>query len=137
MREVNFIRGLVIEKVLCAPRQDIEVHDMRGSLTPTTTDEALLTDEAVTTTVVPVHRLSRSTREPVTGDVVRCDTFIAYSKEVQELIEIPIDAIAEALKLCENNLQHSRQQVDSFRRGSFWSRLRYAFTGNIGYLSGS
>lgn len=118
MRYVNFVKSLVVERLPLAGRemayytQDFTCVDDNGE------PAMLYTDSNITEHVIPVHMISHINK----GE--RVETFIAYSKEVEELIEIPFKAITE--ELFRANIYKRK-----IKTATWINRLVYLFTGKL------
>jgi len=91
MQLVNFISDLVINEVPRVNRDEVQYHCFSPKFAPISPDDGLLLEDTVETRVVPVHTLSKRTN----GQTV--STYIAYSKEVQELLVMPFDVMKEEI----------------------------------------
>lgn len=120
MREVTFIRGLEVETVRAAPLDGVRYYEMGELPTILPTEELLMTEQVVKERVVPVHRL-RGLRGP------RSDTYIAYSADVQELLELPFTVMERQLKEQDVALLTLRSRLARLTDATLWERLRFLF----------
>ena len=126
MRYITFIRSLNVERrVPCigldevryvAPQSAPSIYSEQGL-------EWLPATKTVEHRIVPVHHICKQGR-----DGVRDDTYIAYSKEVEDLIRIPFKAIKESY----DTIQGLYAALDeTVRDSTLRRRLRYLFTGRL------
>ncbi len=127
MRRVKFIRSLVVDEVTAF--DEVEYHRAPPQCTMTS-DGALLTGaDHVTHRVIPVTHLCQNYRDRV----ARTDTYIAYSDEVCELLETPINTIIESNNRLQSDALELRYELGRFKRWrsahtkSFWKRLMFVF----------
>lgn len=128
MRYVKFIKALVVDKVPCENRDSIRYSVMQDII-PIVSDrnEVLLTNEVVQDMVVPVHHLCRNHKDYKTGEIRRTNTFIAYSKEVQELLEMPFDVIKSELESCRALCTMYQGRLSDVKHANLWTRIKYLF----------
>ena len=115
MREVIFIEGLKIKKVPMCKYDEIRYQYYSCPNYVPDEDQYILTESNIEHVIVPIHKISKLTQG------VRRDIYIAYSKEVDELLGEPI-------KLFQEELDRFNSM---FERASFLQRLKYLFTGKI------
>ena len=118
MRYVNFIKSLNVERIPLTGR-DMTYYSQNFTLVDDNGEPAFLhTQEQVTIHTIPINLISHvNTEKP-------SETYIAYSKEVEELIEIPFMAIKEELYQAYT---HKRK----IETATWINRLQYLFTGNL------
>lgn len=126
MRYVKFIKRLVIDKLPMISGDEIRYHTSHD-LPPMIDGEMLLVKEPVITHIVPIHRLCKATRDNRTGENHIDTIYIAYSKEVQELLEMPFDVIKSELETCRV-LSHTQAiRLNRVRYATVWIRIKYLF----------
>lgn len=149
MRYVKFIRSVDCELVPCAHYSESVRYDEYTPLE--CTDEILMTGpnkDGVKQRVAPIHHfcdmkrirgLSSGEYETEANEVA-----VAYTKSVQELIQIPFDKIAEINKsLSEDNeclrgknkslslrKEHLETRLSDYDSMSLWDRFKFLFLGN-------
>lgn len=69
--------------------------------------------------LAPVHHLCD------VHDGTRRDVFIAYSKEVQELLGMPFDTLTEELERTRRIISTLHRRIE---HASLWTRIKYLFT---------
>ncbi len=114
MRYVNFIKSLNVEK-LPLTGTDIQYYSNNFTVVDDAGRPAFLHTLNTTREVVPVHIISKREYGK------RTDTYIAYTKEVENLLGTPFKAIKE-----ENDRLYRY-----YESKSFWQRLKFLFTGKI------
>lgn len=153
MKRVNFIRQLVVE-VRAYPENQKEIDYAQrsassGILCPMG-DEVIQAgqqycrpDQRINVPIVDIRRLG-SNSEPYS-------TFIAYSPEVEELIQMPFKLTVERCERAELMLADARKMVSgqagimksqhqklvSVIHAGFWDRLKFLFTGNSEPMMGA
>ena len=119
MKRVKFIRELVIDEVPMVERDEIRYH-VFDDLVPFSADAALIAKD-VEVRVVPVHRLSKMHN----GETVT--NYIAYSKEVQELLEMPFDVMKKEREILDGHCTRITRELDSYRDAKLWARIKFVF----------
>lgn len=131
-RMVTFVKSLNIEKL---PMHDphafkypmlrpkvVDSHGFYGILDSTFEIEAH---------VVPIQHLCESWNVPLRRgpDLLRTkDTFIAVSKEVEDLLELPFKHQYSRIKDLEYQLSYKEVKLWQFQNASLWQRIKYLFT---------
>jgi len=124
MRRVKLIRELVIDEVPVMGCEEIRYFTAPPLRTVGVgPNEFMAVDATVTTHVVPIHRISRGSPSGVTH------TYIAYSKEVQDLLEMPFDAITRESENCRALTNKTSRELGAIKNMRFWDRLRFLFVG--------
>jgi hypothetical protein len=128
MRYVKFIKRLVVDEVPLLARDEVRYAQL-DTLTPIaySGDEVLMTDAVVQDIVVPVHRLCKATRDQRTGENHVDTTYIAYSEEVQKLLEMPFDVIKSELEACRAMGEVYRGRLSDVKNANLWTRIKYVF----------
>ncbi len=129
MRKVTFIKSLNVDLVPMLGHEEVRYH-MMGPAPPIPiltdeTEEYLLTEATVETMVVPVHMLRTGNRN------VRDTLYIAYSKEVQDLLGMPFDVMKRELDECRAHAEVQLHMLDKYRHAKWWRRLGYLFSRNF------
>lgn len=139
MRTVKFVRSLNVE--------DVEVHTDQNSfqyrphmkMVCLSDGAAGFIDDVIDVHVAPIHRIitCKDQPEPPYG-IDREEILIAYSEEVQKLIQIPFDAIMRQNKDLDEMLfktvekkasaEYKLKVVETL---SFLSRLKFLCTGSM------
>lgn len=135
MRKVRFIKSLNVDDVRLAEGRDLEYYCKSPMpMIPIGGDSALVgCDETVDVQVVTVHRFSKIT------DGSRKDMFIAVSKEVQDLLGIPLDVYKyqldeieslligtkAALARADNWNEQMQNRVDSANNSTVFQRIKF------------
>ena len=125
MRKVKFISGLKVESRPMLNPDEIRYHMMESIPPVPVGDEFLATTAEVNTMVVPIHWL----RKIENGEQV--DTYIAYSKDVQELLEMPFDVLRDENITLTHQLYDARDRIDNICGAGLWRRLKFLFTKKI------
>ena len=125
MRKVQFISGLKIESRPMLNPDEVRYHLMDNIPPVPVGGEFLATTAEVNTMVAPIHWL----RKIENGEQV--DTYIAYSKEVQDLLELPFDVLKDENDNLINQLYDARNRISDVCDAGFWRRLRFLFTKKI------
>jgi len=126
MRYVKFIKRLVIDQIPMLSRDEIRYQSMEN-MVPIGPDNVLLPDSVVETQIVPIHRLCKAHRDRKTGENYVDTTYIAYSKEVQELLEMPFDVIKSELEESRRQLNLVRRRLGDMLNANVWTRIKYLF----------
>jgi len=122
MKKVKFVEKLVIREVLAA--NVVEYHQVSRPFT-VSEDGTMLCDVKVDKIVVPVSRFC-SNGEP--------DRYIAWSREVEEYLNIPfralqrrIESLENKLQINETNLGLAKIRLAEYRAMGFWKRVLHGF----------
>ena len=134
MRRVKFIESLNVSEKMVGGMDDIRYHQ-RGEIEPirySEEGEFLISDEPITEAVCSVNQFSKMEG----GE--RIDTYIAWSKEVQDLIGTPFDLMkgsidnlqsivrARDVEVCSKN-----ERISSILNSTIIERFKFLFTGSI------
>jgi hypothetical protein len=150
VRTVKLITGLTVLEVPFTG----DVHRYVGTCAhPTAVEDltgnfggVLHLNEYVHETIVPVSKILRfrknpDSKDPLAEPIVEVDMYIAYSKEVEELLVVPITEIVEQRKRAEAGLHtmcrlHAdlASVLEQIARAGFWKRLKFLFTGRPAVL---
>ena len=91
--------------------------------------------------IVPIHQVTKCfNRGALTKheDIVRKDTFIAYSKEVEDILEVPIALLHERAEASEKSAQRAMHKhnilLGMIGGASLWRRVKYLFSGGVDWL---
>lgn len=136
MKKVKFIRSLNIEDVPCADRHYFEYHqlasvnfvEIEGS------ESILLSKEPSDCHSVSIQKINKATTASDLLNPEIEETYIAYSKEVQEFLEMPFDLLQEQLytaqKRCnkyQSEVYYLRETLEEYKEASFKKRLKFLF----------
>lgn len=133
MREIKFIRNVEIDLLPMGNPDEVRYH-MMGPVPPLPVmpddhdPEFLLADYTIETQVVPVHYLRTGNRN------VRDDMYIAYSKEVQELLGMPFDIIRKEKEQMYKHNAVLDAKLYRVKTAKVWQRIKFLFTGNHVWL---
>lgn len=131
MREVTFIRDLILERKLVGTEDEIRQHRY-GTLPHLPTGEAVISDPGetveITTEIIPVIALRgmpRTTRDTL---------YVAYSRKVEELLGLPFAELSKQiqdLSTANAGLRATnsmlRTQRNAYRRATLWQRIKFLF----------
>lgn len=120
MRQVKFIKSLNIEILPLTKYNEVEYHTYNPSHVMSEYDPYFLHTKDVTTQVVPVNQFTKENSE---GE--RVETYIAYSEEVEELLNMPFKSISHQIEMISRTLDIVRYTVTN---ATFIKRLKYLFT---------
>ncbi len=132
MRYVKFIKGLVIDERPVVGPDEIRYHAMEQMPVPlfelkaggSNPAEFLIPEETIETMVVPIHELRGCNN-------VRPDyppeLYIAYSKDVQMLLEMPFDTIKSELEASRGTVRTLTGNLSRWRNAGLWLRIKYLF----------
>ena len=137
MRTVTLIESLVVKEVRLAHGDQIRRFHVEGHhVRPLGEDCALVLDEPVCAEIIPVHEFHHRW-----ANGRKSDMYIAVSKDVQELLQIPMDALAERCEAAEAGKQQAlaelaveRAKIKSAARAGLLRRIAYLFTGDFGRI---
>ena len=145
MKTVKFIKGLVIDEVALLEGEDLHQWQYPiQNMARISSDSALMTEEKIDFRVVPIHHLRDSKRQ-LDGSVKHSDTYIAYSDEVKDLLEMPFDVLQgciDAERAHSGRIESQLYKAESENRGydsrmreidasSLWKRIKFVFTKKI------
>lgn len=136
MRKVKFIKSLNVEDVILFSGQELKVHEFDLNCQQVGDDLFIKPTDFISDRIVPVHRICFADENE------QKDVYIAYSKEVEELISVPFSALNEARKTAQTLTADALNQLDSLNRdyhklqnkikdASFLDRVKYLFTGEL------
>lgn len=143
MRKVKFIESLNIKEVPCMNKEHLQYHVINPAWTSFIGEgsEALCLDEEPTCRTVLIHHLCKHHRPPFKDPGKLSETeeiYIAYSKEVQDLIELPFDLISEQLSFYKRkNSELSGEVIRlegilmKIKQLSFYQRVKALFKGFV------
>lgn len=123
MKRVKFIKSLNVEIL---PLTDYNIRYWNTEATPIMDEgeEKLLhTTLKVKMEIIPVHILSK-----VKGRKRISTTYIAYSKEVEDLLDMPFNTMRREIKELSFSLQFLHNKIDT---ATIFNKLRYLFTGKL------
>ncbi len=140
MRKVKFIKSLNIEEVMSRDPNNIRYHEVRLDDWSMTLDRQLVnakTDKKI----VPIHHISEGRRYECedSPDGYRAeitDTYIAYSEEVEKLLEMPFKLINDENKELQLKVDRLNSELLEVRsrenrlRESLWLRVKFLFNGS-------
>lgn len=91
-------------------------------------------EDCAITHVVGAHRFSQRIDDGVSpwwaGAEIET-TYIAYSEDVQRLLELPFDLISESRDQAQAKNAKLQGRIEDIKTCSFWQRLRFLFSGSI------
>jgi hypothetical protein len=126
VRYVKFIKALVIDERPVFGPDEYQYHVMEN-IVPLAgeVEEYLVSEQTVETMVVPIHEIrgANSIRPDWPPEL-----YIAYSKNVQLLLEMPFDTIKRELEEARVLVRGLSADLACFRCAGLWGRLRYVFT---------
>ena len=124
MRIVKFIQSLNIKDVRLYKYQELKYSTLSmDRLQPISDDEFI--DAEADTRVIPVHEFRKNYGR--NSDYTE-EYFIAFSKEVQDLLEMPFDIMKEQLESAHSELSLLRRQLNSYKNMGILNRLRFFLT---------
>ena len=134
MRTVTLVESLVVKEVRLAHGEQIRRFHIGGHhVRPLGDDCALVLDEPVCAEIIPAHEFHRRWTNGRKSDM-----YIAVSKDVQELLQIPMDALAERCEAAETGKQQAlaelavdRAKIKNAEHAGFLRRLAYLLTGDF------
>ena len=128
MKEVKFIRGLVVENAI--------IHSSLDSMRYFTTTGSKACKDVfgapvylqtegpkVEAKVAPLHCFNKGRG----GD----DIYIAYTEEVEDLLHIPFKLLKEEVDRCRAEIDLSTHRLEEIKNATFLQRLRFLVTGRI------
>lgn len=139
MRYVTLVESLNLRKLPMLNNDEVRYHSL-DTITPVPgpgDTEFLATEERIETRVVPIHEFvfpDRGRSAPVDMDMLnrrvqaQNKVYIAWSQEVQELLEMPFDVLKRQLDEAQGLINDLRYVRDRYRYAGWWKRLRYLFT---------
>lgn len=139
MRYVTLVESLNLRKLPMLNNDEVRYHSL-DTITPVPgpgDTEFLATDQRIETRVVPIHQFvfpDRGKSAPVDMDMLnrrvqaQNTVYIAWSQEVQELLEMPFDVLKRQLDEAHVWINDLRYDRDRYRHAGWWKRLRYLFT---------
>ncbi len=128
MRRVNFVRSLNVDSIPMLNGDEVRYQSME-SITPVPSGddiEFLLTEKTIEVRIAPVHTLSEGH-----ADGRRDDTYIAYSKEVQDLLRMPFDTMKRQLDDQSKQISNLYSDKAAVREASLWTRVKFVFSGDM------
>lgn len=138
MKKVKFVRSLNIENVEYYKHDEIRCTNM----TPVMGDYGygyLDTGAQVTDRVVPITKFTRYKRDPRTQEVFSQDTYIAWSPEVEELLDLPFRSLNEQIDTLKTKTWKLEDELRGYKEANrelkscldksatFWQRVKYLF----------
>lgn len=138
MRYVTLVESLNLRKLPMLNKDEVRFHSLE-TLTPVPgpgDTEFLATEQTIETRVVPIHEFvfpDRGKAAPVSMDelnrrvVARNSVYIAWSPEVQELLEMPFDVLKRQLDEAHVLINGMSSDLACYRCAGWWKRLRYLF----------
>lgn len=138
MRYVTLVESLNLRKLPMLNNDEVRYHSLEA-ITPVPgpgEPEFLATDQRIETRVVPIHEFvfpDRGKAAPVNMDelnrqvTARNSVYIAWSQEVQELLEMPFDVLKRQLDEAHVLINCMRADLACYRHAGWWKRLRYLF----------
>ena len=137
MEKVNFIESLNIEeRPMLRGSEVIKYHSCEPfGLNYVDGEGTMVPERTIKDRIVPIHQINKIDKS-VKPDL--CDnkppkiikTYIAYSKEVQELLEMPFD-------LMKGEIEDLQKRNERIATASLWKRCKFMLTGNIDSLEES
>lgn len=150
MKRVKFIKSLNIEEhclydndeyfqyMVCKPLNFVDMEPAAF----------LETDDIIEHVVIPITDINQCVFSPTPENphkTVTTTTFIAHSKEVEDLLEMPFKFLHEQInglqrKIDEengtiyrlsNSLRTAKEGLSDYATADVWNRLKYLFTGRI------
>ncbi len=138
MRYVKFIKGLQVDERPVLGPDEIRYHVMEPMPVPLFNgddqEEYLLPEGTVETMVVPVHELRGCDKEDPRYPP---ELYIAYSKDVQMLLQMPFDVMKRQLDEQSTQIMTLYDERAAIRRATWWRRLVYVFDGDLLSLAGN
>jgi hypothetical protein len=122
VRYVNLIRSLDIIEVPMVNSEEVQYQPLE-SMHAVGIDEFLLdTTATVKHKPLPIHKISKICH----GQKV--DTFIAYSREVQDLLELPFDLLKKENEMLTISNSKLERELSNIKELPFLGRLKFLFT---------
>lgn len=155
MRTAKLIKSLEIEEVQIFSGDEVQYTTLRypDNLSVVGPEDFMDTDLKVEHSIVPVIRINTPKDVPqheleahgeAMGRPPVDELYIAYSPEVQQLLEMPFNVLHQECKSLSASLSTTQTELRVVR-GDFtdlkleidgagvWQRLKYLFTGDIGW----
>ncbi len=95
-----------------------------AGMTPIAKNAALHTDGVYDIRVAPAHHFKNMFRYPHNTNIEDQDLFIAYSADVQELLELPFDCLSNQLT---DALEEQQALKTRLTAATLWQRLKFLF----------
>jgi hypothetical protein len=118
MREVTFIESFNTRTVYAG--DVVEYQSMGYAPNVAIGTDTFLESVPIKTEIAPVTRICSSAKP---------DVFIAYSREVEEIIGVPIRVIIEKSESCEKSLHRAKIWQARIFSMSVWDRIKAVFKG--------
>jgi len=145
MRNVKFVRSLNVEIAQVMSDTELRYHDFKMTRMASNGASLRFADEEVKEHVVPIHQFCRVTQEARhPGEAPEIETtYLAYSKEVEELLELPFLALRNEVRDAHHGRIRAERQAEDLHslnsmmtevveEASFWKRLKFLFGGKLG-----
>lgn len=129
MRIVKFIHSLNIQERPYYGEDEINYSnfDRISLIDREPVGGGILTDEVCETKIVPVHKINR---RKINSNEVET-TYIAYSEEVEKLLDMPFTLLKENAKLNSEYSYQLERELRRYTTATWWTRFRYLFTSKI------
>lgn len=119
MRTAHFVSRLIVEEVRDLSSVRYYEHVMPEFPIVATDGAVLDIEHAVTEHIAPVYHICRTGRQ---------DLYVAYSKQVEELLGIPIRLLVEEKESARGETRRLQERLWMVAGLSFWLRLKFLFT---------
>ncbi len=128
MRYVKFIKGLVIDERPMLNPKEVRHHMVDPMPVPCVgadgSEEYLLVEKTIETMVYPIHELRGCDK---TNPTYPPELYIAYSRDVQMLLEMPFDIIKRELEECRSHAARQYGLLVEWRNADLWTRIKFVF----------
>ena len=136
MKRVKFVESLNVKEVAVGSCVDMMRYATLEECAPIDGTDRILAPVKTNTRVVPIHQFCESGKP---------DIFIAYSKEVEELLGMPFNVLHNDLKEAKAYSERIKSSLSRFtlendvlskkllqvNNASIWQRLKYLLTGKL------
>ena len=122
MKIVKYVHSLNVEERPYLGVDELQSHRVDMPTLAPVPDGALALAEEVEVRVVPIHHLQWNNARQGRGDA-----YIAYSKEVQDLLEMPFDAMSKQIDTLIDHNDRLRVRVHHFQNMTLWQRIKWVF----------